>query len=260
MKKQPTLFFTALQFYTRIPIPSGIPFETANLNPASRFLPLIGWLVGGIAALVWMLFSLLDVQVALICSMMTSILVTGALHEDGFADSCDGFGGGWTKEKILLIMKDSRIGAYGVIGLIGILALKFSLLNALSPFTHSAMLGFYMISAHAISRFMCVTMMFYSSYARNTDDSKANFVAQKVSISTILIAFLFAVAPLIFLSITLNSVLILLIIPMLAMVTLLMGSYFKKWIGGYTGDCLGAVQQVCEVAFYLFTLMLWKFI
>ena len=260
MKKQLTLFLSALQFYTRIPIPADIPFDANNLNPASRFLPLIGWLVGGVAALIWMIFAFVDVQVAVICSMLASILVTGALHEDGFADFCDGFGGGWTKEKILLIMKDSRIGAYGVIGLIGMLGLKFSLLNALSQFTDSAILGFYMISAQALSRLMCVTMIFYSTYARNTEDSKSSFVMQKISMATMLVGFVFGTIPLIFLSLTLQSALIFLVIPLLAVITFLMGSYFKKWIGGYTGDCLGAVQQVCEVTFYFFLLILWKFI
>ncbi|CAG5072816.1 Adenosylcobinamide-GDP ribazoletransferase [Dyadobacter sp. CECT 9623] len=260
MKKQLTLFFAALQFYTRIPIPAYIQHDPDNLNPATRFLPLVGWIVGGGAALVWMLIALVDVQVAIICSMIASVLITGALHEDGFADFCDGFGGGWTKEKILLIMKDSRIGAYGVIGLIGMLALKFSLLNALSNSTNAAIIGFCMITAHALSRFMCVIIVYYFSYARETEDSKAAFVAKRMLVSTFAVAGLFGVMPLFFLAFTLKSAAVFMVIPALAVVTLLMGGYFKKWIGGYTGDCLGAVQQVCEVLFYFFLLIVWRFI
>ncbi|MCE7059169.1 adenosylcobinamide-GDP ribazoletransferase [Dyadobacter sp. CY343] len=260
MKKQLTLFFAALQFYTQIPIPAHMQYDPDNLNPATRFLPLVGWIVGGGAALVWMMFAFVDVQVSIICSMIASVLITGALHEDGFADFCDGFGGGWTKEKILLIMKDSRIGAYGVIGLIGMLGLKFSLLNALSNFQNTAIIGLYMITAHAFSRFMCVMIIYFFSYARETENSKAPFVAKKMRGSTFAIAGLFGVMPLLVLAFTLKSAAVLMVIPLLALVTFLMGSYCKKWIGGYTGDCLGAVQQVCEVLFYFFLLILWRFI
>lgn len=261
IRTQLVLFFTALQFYTRIPIPKGIPFREENLNPASRFLPLIGWIVGSLAALVWLGALLIsDVNVAIVCSMLTSILTTGALHEDGFADACDGFGGGWTKDRILLIMKDSRIGVYGVLGLIGILGLKFSLLSSLALFTDSGIVSLYLISAHALSRLMPVVIIFKHSYARDSDDSKAKPVAQKVSIPTLLIATAFALLPLIVIAMLLETIWIFLALLLLVMVTFLMGRYFERWIGGYTGDCLGAVQQVCEVFFYFFLLVLWKFI
>lgn len=261
IRTQLILFFTALQFYTRIPIPARIPFNAGNLGPASRFLPLIGWIVGGIAALVWFVAVWIsDVNVAVICSMLASILTTGALHEDGFSDSCDGFGGGWTKEKILLIMKDSRIGAYGVIGLIGILGLKFSLLSSLALFTDSKVLGLYIVGAHALSRLMPVAVIFGYPYARDTDDSKAKPVAQKGSIPTLVTATVFALAPLVLIAVLLKTTWVFLALPVLGLFTFFMGRYFQKWIGGYTGDCLGAVQQVCEVGFYFFLLILWRFI
>ena len=119
MKKELHIFFTALMFYTRIPCPKNINHHPDYLNKASRYFPLVGWIVGGISFLIFYMTSFLfSVEIAVLLSMITGVLVTGAFHEDGFADVCDGFGGGWTKEKILMIMKDSAIGAYGAIGLV----------------------------------------------------------------------------------------------------------------------------------------------
>ena len=134
MKKQLHIFFTALMFYTRIPCPKNIDHNPDYLNKASRYFPLIGWIVGGICFGIYYLASIVfSVEIALILSMIAGILTTGAFHEDGFADVCDGFGGGWTKEKILLIMKDSAIGAYGAIGLVLLFLLKFqSLIQLIS--------------------------------------------------------------------------------------------------------------------------------
>ena len=126
MKKELHIFFTALLFYTRIPCPKNIDHNPDYLNKASRYFPLVGWIVGGISFSVYYLSSFLfPSQIAIVLSIIAGILVTGAFHEDGFADVCDGFGGGWTKEKILLIMKDSSIGAYGAIGLVLLFLLKF---------------------------------------------------------------------------------------------------------------------------------------
>ena len=98
------------------------------------YFPLIGWIVGGFSALIfWASSFLFPVSISIIFSMIASILVTGAFHEDGFADVCDGFGGGWTKEKILEIMKDSRVGSYGVIGMILMLGTKFAVLYQMNP-------------------------------------------------------------------------------------------------------------------------------
>src|SRR4051812_43461768 len=130
MKKELHIFFTALMFYTRIPCPKNIDHNPDYLNKATRYFPLIGWIVGSISFLAFYVSSLfLSIESAIILAIIASILTTGAFHEDGFADVCDGFGGGWTKEKILLIMKDSAIGAYGAIGLVLLFLLKFKLLS-----------------------------------------------------------------------------------------------------------------------------------
>ena len=130
MRYQLKLFFTALMFLTRIPVPRSIDHNSDMLQKSARYFSWVGMVVGGIAAIVWYAcIHVLSPSLSIAFSMLASILATGAFHEDGFADCCDAFGGGWTKEKILTIMKDSRLGTYGVTGLIGILGFKFLLLT-----------------------------------------------------------------------------------------------------------------------------------
>jgi len=259
MKKEIRIFFTALMFYTRIPCPKWVDHSEEYLNKATRYLPLVGIIVGSISAFVFYAAHFLFPQtVSLILALLAGILVTGAFHEDGLADVCDGFGGGWTKEKILLIMKDSRIGAYGAIGLILLFGLKFSLLASFQP----GQIPVLLIAAHALSRFVALTFIFTHTYARDDDSSKTKPVAQKPHISNLFIAAFFGLAPLLLFG---TPWILLVLIPLFLMKVYL-GWYFKKWIGGYTGDCLGATQQICEVLFYLsfvvlakIILSIWKF-
>ena len=121
----------AWMFFTRLPLPARVRVEGADLRQAVTYFPLAGWLVGGVAALVWWLASqVFPPALASGLSLLATLVVTGALHEDGLADVCDGFGGGYTREKILAIMKDSRIGAFGVLGLAGQTLNLFHLLAA----------------------------------------------------------------------------------------------------------------------------------
>ena len=253
MKKEVQTFLTAVMFYTRIPVPRWVNHDADYLNKATKYFPFIGWIVGGIAALVFAGANyLFNLQIAVLLSMISSVLLTGAFHEDGFADVCDGFGGGWTKERILLIMKDSRVGAYGVIGVIFILLLKFYLLISLAP----AQIILVLITGHALSRWAASTFILTHQYVRDTDDSKAKPVAKQFLVAHFLIATLLGLIPLLLFK---NAYAFLLIIPVYLMKTYL-GWYFKKWIGGYTGDCLGATQQACEIIFYLSAFALWKYI
>jgi len=148
VKEQINLFLTAVMFYSRIPVPRSLGFSNERLNRATRYFPLIGWIVGGIGALVFYgLNWILPVEVAVFLSMMATIFATGAFHEDGFADFCDGFGGGYTREKIFTIMKDSRIGTYGTVGLIGMLGTKFLALQSLPPL----IIPLVLVAGHALS-------------------------------------------------------------------------------------------------------------
>src|SRR5574343_914935 len=121
------LFFTALQFFTRLPIPSWVGFDAAWLNQAARYFPLVGVVVALIGAGVYGLAALLlPAPVATLLSTAATIYATGAFHEDGFADMCDGLGGGMRRQRVLEIMKDSRRGAYGASGIVCMVGLKCS--------------------------------------------------------------------------------------------------------------------------------------
>ena len=267
MKKEVQIFFTALMFYTRIPIPKGIHFSKAYSKESIKYLPLIGLLVGGLSAFILILsLSTLPVSIAVTLSMISSLLLTGAFHEDGLADTVDGFGGGWNKEKILLIMKDSTIGAYGAIALIMAFLLKFQLLVALVDLpvangipTHYFVL-FVLLAGHSLSRVLAVSVMITHQYARvNDDSSKLKLISPeglKWTSPTFILALTFALFPLFLFR---TPYVFLLLFPV-CLVSVLLTRFFNKWIGGYTGDCLGAIQQICEIIFYLSMLILWKYI
>jgi adenosylcobinamide-GDP ribazoletransferase len=260
MKRELQIFLTAVMFYTRIPCPKWIDHDPTFISPCTRHFPLIGWMVGGVYAGVIILCSFLfSPLISVLLGIASSILLTGAFHEDGFADVCDGFGGGWTKEKILLIMKDSRVGTYGIVGVILIFALKISSTVELLNVVGSLPFGLLIVSSHSLSRMMAVTIIYSQSYAREDQDSKAKPVAKGISFFNLLIAILFGLLPFIYFVIQTRWLFILILIPM-ALITFYLARYFKKWIGGYTGDCLGATQQVNEVVFLLSALAIWKFI
>jgi adenosylcobinamide-GDP ribazoletransferase len=248
-------------FYTRIPCPKNIDHNPDYLNKATRYFPLIGWIVGSISFLAFYLFSFfLSIEIAVILAIITSILTTGAFHEDGFADVCDGFGGGWTKEKILMIMKDSAIGAYGAIGLVLLFLLKFKLLSESTLlFSNQSLLIFLLfISAHSLSRLAAISIIFTHEYSRDDATSKSKPIAKNYTWKEVFGSFFFGLVPLMALS-CFNYKILFALIPVFITRSFL-ARYFQKWIEGYTGDCLGATQQVCEVIYYLSILFLWKFI
>ena len=252
MKREIRVFFTALMFFTRIPCPNWVDHSEEYLNKASKYFPVVGIIVGAASAFIFWLSQLVfPAEIAVIFSIVASILVTGAFHEDGFADVCDGFGGGWTREKILLIMKDSRLGTFGVIGLGLILLLKWSVLKYFPINTIMITL----VSGHAISRLNAVSLIFTDEYARDDDSSKSKPLATKMSSGEFVFAILFGIAPLVLFT----NIYVLLTLGPLLFVRWYFSRYFKKWIGGYTGDCLGAVQQVSEVVFYLSLILIFKY-
>jgi adenosylcobinamide-GDP ribazoletransferase len=261
MKKELQIFFTALMFYTRIPCPATTDHNPDYLNKASRYFPLVGWIVGGIAFGVFYLFDhLVAPEIAIIVSMIASVLVTGGFHEDGFADVCDGFGGGWTKEKILTIMKDSAIGAYGAIGLILLFLLKFQGLTQLNTVVNysSFFLFLMFVAGHALSRLAAISIVFTHEYSREDASSKSKPIAQSYSWREVVGAVFFGLLPLVVLS-CFEWQMLLVVLPVF-LTRFFLARYFQKWIDGYTGDCLGATQQVCEIVFYISVIALWKFI
>lgn len=253
MYKEIRIFFTALMFYTRIPCPKWVDHDPIYMKESARYISLVGWIVGGLSALIfWISNQFLSVEISLILSMAASMRITGAFHEDGLADVADGFGGGWTKEKILLIMKDSRLGTFGVAALIIILALKFSSLKEF-PIEY---IPITIIAGNVISRMMASRMLYRGFYVQNNNNSKAGSAADKLSNASLITNLIIGLSVLLLFQ---NSIFILCLFP-LFLTEFLMYRFYKKWIGGYNGDCAGAVQQVTEVVFYLSLLVLWNYI
>lgn len=235
---------SAIMFFTRIPLNVNIPDWEKYINSCQRYFPLIGWLIGGACALIYYLCSLiLPIDIAIIASMVTGVLLTGAFHEDGFGDICDGFGGGYTPEKILTIMKDSRMGAYGVIGIIFMLLTKYV---ALQHIELSIIIPT-IIAGHTVSRFFSISILAFMNYARIDETSKSKPIAKQLAISDLIIAT--AIGLSVFVLFEDISFLLTLLLP--AVGTIYLGNYFVRKIGGYTGDCLGAIQQLSEVLFYI---------
>ncbi len=256
IRRQLIYLLTAVMFFTRIPIPFKIPYSEEIMNKSQRYFPFIGFIVGGIGALSFYVFQLLfSIDIALVLSMCSTVLLTGAFHEDGFTDVCDSFGGGYGKEKIMTIMKDSRIGAYGVIGIILLLLLKFLALKEVANISISFVIVT-LINGHITSRFHASTMIYTHQYVRDTDQSKSKPLANKrLPYQSLLFTLIITLIP----YFLFGHWIYLLAFLMSYVGKLYLAYYFKKHIGGYTGDCLGTIQQVCEVLFYLSTILIWKF-
>ena len=240
LRGQWRLFCVALIFFTRIPVRVA-DFSESDLNHATRYFPLVGILVGAVCGLVFWLAALwLPHAVAVLVSMATGIGLTGAFHEDGLADAADGLGGGWERAQVLAIMQDSRLGSYGAIALFMMLLAKFETLSHMSP----AMLPAVMIAAHALSRFCATLVIALQSYVRFEGKSKP--LATRLTSLDIALAALFGLLPLMLLPFRWWLALL----PV-ALVWFWFSYKLKKRLGGYTGDCLGAMQQLTELAFYL---------
>ena len=241
LRREAEYFFGALRFFTRLPVPAWVGHSAEALDRSTRYFPAVGLLVGGLSGIVFLLAARFwSPPLAVIAAMVTSLWLTGAFHEDGWADMVDGFGGGWEKAQILTIMKDSRIGSFGAIALTMLLLSKFCLLIEFDRFEMPLVL----LAGHAVSRFAATCMLRALTYVR--DEGKAKPLATRISAAELAFAAATALLPL------------LLFDPREALqgclgVVLASGwvaRMFYKRIGGYTGDCLGATQQLAEVAFY----------
>ena len=248
MMRELRVFFTALQFFTRLPIPLWVGYEPSWVRVSARYFPLIGILVGGVTAAI-LLFSAqgLPMPLAVLLSTAAGILLTGALHEDGFADFCDGFGGGNTPGKIIEIMRDPRIGAFGAIGIGLLLAIKIvSLASMPAPTAAWALL-----LAHPLSRIAATTLIWRMRYA--APDGKASFVSQAITLPIFFVACL-PIAALLVIALSCDAFVthsLLIAAGAMLIGTVWLARKFQCHLGGYTGDCLGAVQQVTEVLFYI---------
>ena len=257
MRYQLELFFTALGFFTRLPIPAWVPWSPQRLTDAGRYLPLVGWVVGAIAALSVLGFALiLPPSLAVLLSMALTVRVTGAFHEDGFADSCDGLGGGWDKEQVLAIMKDSRIGSYGTIGMVLLLMAKAAALIELArlgtqgltgDLAGMGMLPVALLVAHPLSRLAATSLIHVLPYVREDKSAKSAALAKRLSATELSIAAGCGLLPLALLA---PAQIVAVVLAVLG-VALWAARLFRRRLGGYTGDLLGATQQLTELACYL---------
>ncbi|MBR9728487.1 adenosylcobinamide-GDP ribazoletransferase [Shewanella intestini] len=248
--KQLNLFLVALSFFTRIPVPSWVDYGEGNLNRASRYFGVVGLVIGLLSASVFYISQfLLPIGAAIIISMIVSVLLTGGFHEDGLADTADGFGGGWTVEDKLRIMKDSRIGTYGALALVLVLGLKWQLLAGLGQLSPELVCSSIII-AHTLSRVVASSMIFSDQYVQDIDVSKVKPLANEQQKNDLLILLLSGLLVLFWLS---PWVIITLLVSLIS-VRFWLSFVFKRQIGGYTGDTLGATQQISEITCYIILL------
>jgi adenosylcobinamide-GDP ribazoletransferase len=255
MRRQALLFLVAIQFLTRLPVPHLTGFQTSWLSESARFFPLVGALVGIIAVGIWWICSLFFPPLVAVGLMMSaSLLLTGAFHEDGLADVCDGFGGGRMRDAVLAIMKDSRVGAYGAIGVVMMLGLKWSVLVSL-PY---AAFPIIVIGAHMVSRWCAISLIWRLPYVRAEAEAKSKPLADSLSgadwLMSGVLGALILLPVLLLIDPAARSRLALALLAALTLsgiTTALAAGYFKSRIGGYTGDCLGATQQLAELNFLL---------
>ncbi|MEO0548312.1 MAG: adenosylcobinamide-GDP ribazoletransferase [Pseudomonadota bacterium] len=239
-------FLLAVQFLTRLPVRSEDIYAPDRMAGSVRYYPLVGVIIGGLSAGVFFLASMLfPVLIAVLFAIAVGLLITGAFHEDGLADTFDGIGGALTREKALSIMKDSRLGTYGTLALVTALSLKFAALIAL-PLT---VIPLALIAGHGLSRLSSVMVIASSRYVR--DEGTGKPVASGISTSSLIVAI--ATGALVF-------ALFCVWVPPFAAICALIGLgighalmrlFFEPKLGGYTGDTLGAVQQASEIGFYL---------
>ncbi len=242
--------WAALIFFTRLPFWRVYQPPKESYRAVVEFWPLTGWLTGGVmAAILYFGSAIFPYALVVALAIVTRLLITGALHEDGLADFCDGFGGGTDRERILAIMKDSRIGTYGVLGLTFYFVLLFLALYHLPPATAALTV----LAADPFSKMLAGQVVQMMPYARTEAEAKNKVVYRKVSIAgSIALAFqgLLPILPLLFFSDVLSAQWHLVVfIPCLVMYFI----YLKIWtkLRGYTGDCCGAMFLLVELSVYL---------
>lgn len=256
LRRELRYFFTALMFFTRIPCPPWVDHSAEALNRSRKYFPAVGWIVGGLSAGVFALAAVVwPAPLAVLLATAAGVWLTGAFHEDGFADVCDGFGGGWTADQILRIMKDSRVGAFGAIGIGLLMLLKgFALIEIARLGLSWTILA--LVNAHTTSRFVAATFVQTHRYVADPDQSKSKPIANaRLSRGETAYSLLLALLPFGLY----GAPLWLALFPLAFAPKWYLGRMFGRRIGGYTGDCLGATQQVVEVWFYLAFLAIWKF-
>jgi adenosylcobinamide-GDP ribazoletransferase len=277
-------YLLALQFFSRVPVTgrlaTWVGFSPAMLRASAAHFPGVGWLVGGVVALASAaLLALLPASgftplVVAALGTVLSVMVTGAFHEDGLADVADGLGGSLDRVRALEIMKDSRVGAFGAIAVMLALLVKLSLLALLGSL-NGALMCVALFVAHVVSRTWPLLTIRLLPHVGDAAGSKSKPLADQISLAALVVAFLWCFAALA-LVILAQAAMVLVAIPGFSgspaagLALLLaagvffsglawawMARWFVRRLQGFTGDCLGATQQVGEIAFYLGLALAW---
>lgn len=244
----------ALQFLTRVPVRLE-DFDPRWLNDSARHFPLVGALIGLFGAgVLWASAALWPMPIAVLLSMAATIWLTGGFHEDGLADTCDGLGGAVSRERALAIMKDSRLGSYGALGLVLTLGLKAAALAALAG-SSLLLASASLVLAHAVSRACAVALLSTLAYAGDAQHAKARPMAQPTGYAALVVAIAWAalIAAALCLALPAQFGVVRLSSALLCAVAvaLVCAGWLRRRLGGYTGDGLGATQQWTELAVYL---------
>ena len=260
-------FLLAIQFFTRIPVTGRLAqwvgYSPAMLRASAAHFPAVGVVVGALvasltAALLHALPGVFAPLVAAVLGTVWSVWITGAFHEDGLADVADGLGGSYDRERALTIMKDSRVGAFGAIAVVLALLAKVALLAVIGSLGALWMCAAIM-GAHVVSRTWPLLLIRLLPHVGDADGSKSKPLADQITLPSLVVALVWCVGALA-LTIFAQSALQPDARMALAWGGGLLGSALAFWrahalfarrLQGFTGDCLGTTQQVCELAFYL---------
>ena len=264
-------YLLAVQFFTRIPITGRLAewvgFSPEQLRASAAHFPGVGLLVGAVAAGVFTSVQALLPEstftplLAAALSTVATVLLTGGFHEDGLADVADGLGGSCDRERALEIMKDSRVGAFGALALVLALLCKVALLAILgsnesaslevddAPWAGRAM-ATALVLGHVVSRGLPLLLIRWLPHVGNTATSKSKPLADTLSSGSLLMAFAWCFIALALGLLALDAITLILACGFALLALLWMARLFKRRLQGFTGDCLGATQQVCEIAFY----------
>jgi adenosylcobinamide-GDP ribazoletransferase len=246
------LLQVALQYFTRLPVPSFAQFDPAWLSQSVRYFPVVGMVVGMIGAGVLLLCTHLlsmPIAIAALLALAATVIATGAFHEDGLADTFDALGGHVRRERALEIMRDSRIGTYGASALGMGLLLRWQAIAALPPWLAAVAL----VCSHAAARASAASLMATLAYVRLEDDAKAKPVAQDLRLSNLLATTVMGVLPGLICIAVFDTMRWPMMAGLAAIVVTRTGCaiWFRRRLGGYTGDALGCCEQLCEIAFLL---------
>ncbi|KAI9145208.1 cobalamin-5-phosphate synthase-domain-containing protein [Paraphysoderma sedebokerense] len=266
-------FLTGVMFFTRLPCPSWVNHNLYWLSLSTVYFPLLGVIVGGFGAFWYKVTAeIWHPCLGVVFSTLATVWLTGAFHEDGLADTFDGFGGGWGKSEILRIMRDSRIGTYGSIGLFLVVTTKLVTLSLLAMgivpglpdstysivskatgaghlFPTFQFSPYVLVVGHVLGRWACLYLTYMYDYVENVSAPGKQFTL-RVSTGRLIIGTLSTIG---FVLWALNGDVYHAVVVMTSafVVTVMAGRYINSVIDGMIGDCLGASNQIVEVSCYL---------